>query len=340
VPSALVTGSLAYFGEHSAALLTIAFVFISATMFAVCLGIVGYWREKEFTSAPIRRSPPARAPQAQSQPDMRIREAFDHLAAGGRWADIISAPIWTEIRQAARDGRLLVWGRPESAHLNRPYKPVELIPPEHWRDYGFDHLRCYMGEEDYPARTEPDDDRQHPLNKGYADLWVNRTQVADLWPKPQAEGLRIEIGNGPPFDFYTSRLHTQTHLIRVGITNGITDRAVTNCEFILEEINDPSIRHCPALIKQNFIINGGATDYIPIADFDERIDTTRPAPNKPGQIRLHFPFIRKLSDGYSYLPAGSYKLTLKATSAETAPAIVKCCLSRWRMVYCPCIVSS
>jgi hypothetical protein len=28
-----------------------------------------------------------------------------------------------------------VWGRPESAALERPYKPSEAITPEHWRDY-------------------------------------------------------------------------------------------------------------------------------------------------------------------------------------------------------------
>jgi hypothetical protein len=139
--------------------------------------------------------------------------------------------------------------------------------------------------------------------------------------------LRIEIGDGAPFNTYVERLHTKTHLVRIAVVNGIQGKAVTNCQLRLEQITGPSSDRCPVAIKQNFIINGGATEYIPLAEFDERIDKSRPAPSKPGLIRLYFPLTRPLSKGISYLDAGSagsYELTLLATSAETPPARQRC----------------
>jgi len=261
-------------------------------------------------------------------PDMLLREAAEHLAATKASWDAASDEVWAELRQAARDGRITVWGRPESAHLERPYKPMEEIPPDHWRHYSFDFLRCMHGENETRCRTEPDDPKRYPLNKGYADLRVNTTQVRTSWiAKIPSNVLTIEISDGAPFNTYTKGLHTKTHLIRIGIVNGIYDRAVTNCQLRLEQITGPFSDQCPVTIKQNFTINGGAREYIPFVEFDERIDKDRPAPSKPGLIRLYFPLTRPLSNGISYLDAGSYELTLLATSAETPPARQKCRLA-------------
>jgi hypothetical protein len=258
-------------------------------------------------------------------PDMLVKEAAEHLAATDASWNAASDEVWTELRQAARDGRITVWGRPESAHLERPYKPMEEIRPGHWRHYAFDFLRCMHSEDEVRCRSEPDDPKRYPLNKGYADLRVNRTQIQTSWAaKIPSDALRIEIGDGAPFNTYVERLHTKTHLLRIGVVNGIQGKAVTNCQLRLERITGPSSDRCPVTIKQNFIINGGATEYIPLAEFDERINKSRPAPSKPGLIRLYFPLTRPLSNGISYLDAGSYELTLLATSAETPPARQRC----------------
>jgi hypothetical protein len=73
------------------------------------------------------------------------------------------------------------------------------------------------------------------------------------------------------------------------------------------------------------MLNPGVSEYIKIAEFDERINDERPAPSKPGLIRLHFP-INPLSDGNSYTDAGPYKLSLKLTAAESGAAKIRCCL--------------
>jgi hypothetical protein len=95
---------------------------------------------------------------------------------------------------------------------------------------------------------------------------------------------------------------------------------------VLEHISGSFSARCPVKRKPNFSINAGATEYLPVAAFDERIDKTRPPPSEPGSILLHFP-INPLSDGNSYLDAGSYELSLLATSAETGPDRARCRLS-------------
>lgn len=131
-----------------------------------------------------RRLRASRAITDRLIPDMSIAEAYNHLVATGRWK-VGSDELWDELRQKARHGWMQVWGRPESAALERPYKPSEAITPEHWRDYGFDVLRCLHGADERPCRSIPDDDRHHPISMGYAELRVSRDQVRRVWPIPQ-----------------------------------------------------------------------------------------------------------------------------------------------------------
>jgi hypothetical protein len=325
-PSVIVTAATAYYGEHSIAVLAATFVLTFSLALLSTLAFLGYRLERTERGHSALSSVPLHLPQADTpRYDMTIREAAMYVAASNPSWDAASDEVWAKLRQAAREGRITVWGRPESAHLERPYKPMEEIPSDHWRHYDFGFLRCMHSEDEARCRSEPDDPKRYPLNKGYADLRVNRTQVQTSWPaKIPSDVLRIEIGDGAPFNTYVNRLHTKTHLIRIGVVNGIQGKAVTNCQLRLEQITGPSSDRCPVTIKQNFIINGGASEYIPFVEFDERINKAAPAPSKPGLIRLHFPLTRPLSNGISYLDAGSYELTLLATSAETPPARQTC----------------
>jgi hypothetical protein len=137
------------------------------------------------------------------------------------------------------------------------------------------------------------------------------------------EAIRIELGEGMPFDKFKESLHTQNHLISVGVA---ARKTVTNCKLTLENITGPFTTRCPITIRSNFTINAGDTEYIPFAEFTERLDRSRPAPSKPGLIRVDFP-VNPLSDGKSYLDAGWYDLALLATAAETAPTRMKCRLA-------------
>jgi hypothetical protein len=100
------------------------------------------------------------------------------------------------------------------------------------------------------------------------------------------EAIKIGVGEGPPFDTFTQSLHTRNHLIKIAVT---TRKTATSCRVILEHITGPLSSRCPVIIRANFTINAGDTEYVPIAEFTERLDTSRPAPSTPGLIQVHFP---------------------------------------------------
>jgi hypothetical protein len=156
---------------------------LSLTLYGMCLIFI--WKILRISpDHHLSIHPTAAIPSTSltPQPNMTIKEAAEWVAesSGGIW-NPASDQVWSELRQAARDGRITVWGRPESAHLERPYKPREEISPDHWRHYAFDFLRCMHSEDKATCRSEPDDPRRYPLSKGYADLRVNTAQIKTLW---------------------------------------------------------------------------------------------------------------------------------------------------------------
>jgi hypothetical protein len=106
------------------------------------------------------------------------------------------------------------------------------------------------------------------------------------------EAIRLIVGEGAPFDKFTESLYTRNHLIQIAVT---ARRTATNCRVILEHITGPLSSRCPIIIRANFTINAGDTEYVSIAEFAERLNTFRPAPSEPGLIQVHFP-INPLSD--------------------------------------------
>jgi hypothetical protein len=137
------------------------------------------------------------------------------------------------------------------------------------------------------------------------------------------EEIRIIVGTGTPFDKFKESIYTRNHLIQIAVT---ARRTSTNCRVILEHITGSLSSHCPVIIRANFTINAGDTEYVPIAEFAERLNTSRPAPSDPGLIQVHFP-INPLSDGKSYMDVGAYELSVLATSAETAATRIRCRLA-------------
>lgn len=133
----------------------------------------------------------------------------------------------------------------------------------------------------------------------------------DLKTRLQESGvcvlLSLEIGESPKLDEYRNRAHLRTHIIRIGVTNMITWKEATNCEFILEHISGWLGAKCPVVIRDKFSLNPRRTEYIPIVQFEERINPAQPAPTKPGPIRVLFP-LNPNSEGNSYLEAGSYEI--------------------------------
>ena len=83
--------------------------------------------------------------------------------------------------KSQRRRRISVWlPRLAPAALELYTKPIEPIPPEHWREYHFDPLQCLMGDRDHPCRSEPDHPHKTPDGGRYVGLQMNRDQLGEF----------------------------------------------------------------------------------------------------------------------------------------------------------------
>lgn len=137
-------------------------------------------------------------PQETASPlrDMNMQAAFNYVK-DEHFCDIADddidrrSAIFDAFRQAARDGTLTIWGRPDSTHLaiNQWFKPLEKIPPEHWRLMGLEYTRYMFGDEKTVRQTTTDPDNPHRADNpaSYLDLMVSRAELVKLWPPKKSE---------------------------------------------------------------------------------------------------------------------------------------------------------
>lgn len=171
----------------------VAYVFLFVWLvIALAIFLTGYgvaaWRGRHGPShnragVPAVDPPTAQARYAEAQPqaaivgDLAIRQAIEDVVQ--RLNRNILA-VLADFRQSARDGALVVWGRPNGSQA----KPREKIPPEHWRDFDFNAIQCLYQDNPNRCHTMPDDANSMRHDERYSDLWVNKLQVDALWPTP------------------------------------------------------------------------------------------------------------------------------------------------------------
>jgi len=95
--------------------------------------------------------------------------------------------IFADLRQKARDGEIVVRGRPQRATpVSEMYKPREAIPPGHWRAMCFDIARYVFGDTEdliQVAATQADNDNDRRNPEPYIDLVVSRRTIERAWPR-------------------------------------------------------------------------------------------------------------------------------------------------------------
>ncbi len=113
-----------------------------------------------------------------------LKWAHDYLAEQVNVAPRGDPKIWDSLRAAARAGEIIIWGRPGVNGLSpdQYYKPPEAIPPGHWRDFGFDHMRCIFHDDERECGTEPDESNSLRHNEKYGDLRVSEGEIRARWP--------------------------------------------------------------------------------------------------------------------------------------------------------------
>jgi hypothetical protein len=227
--------------------------------------------------------------------------------------------IWDSLRQAARDGAITVWGRPDSTliHDGRFYKPIEAIPPEHWRDFGFDVLRCLFDEDDSNCKTEPDNSHGLGHDKAYVDLHVNATQVRATWPSAPTnqDSIELEITLRHEIAYYDGLIDINSNRIAPG-------RA-----FVAKISNNSK----KLLTKCQVRFGAGDSSYFVSPPFDLRIGEHRDVMvlllRKEGQVEHPLvPWYEEKNGKWGigeggWVPApGGYQITVLSDSA--APALL------------------
>lgn len=100
--------------------------------------------------------------------------------------------IFRDLRQKARDGKIIVRGRLQPlGFLAGAYKPREPIPSEHWGKMDFDPVRYIFAETtEFVTETQTEADHEHDRGNPdpYCDLVVSREAVEREWPRKEKGG--------------------------------------------------------------------------------------------------------------------------------------------------------
>lgn len=131
----------------------------------------------------------ASSPEARRRPGMPIWSAIEHVRAVIGDDDHQAAYLEArrQIRQAASDGRLRIWGRQQlpPSHMNDPHKPSDLssaIPADYWSDFRLAPQAASQIHEN-AAHTEPCDHLNKGLLNLYWDLRVDSAVIKKEWPR-------------------------------------------------------------------------------------------------------------------------------------------------------------
>jgi hypothetical protein len=137
----------------------------------------------------LARSEKRRREEDERCPEMPIWQAVEHVrrVIGDDDSSASYPDARSQIRQAALEGRLIVWGRHEipPEHLTAELKARSVwskIEPDYWHNYELNRL----------ATVDRFDDREHTWNEAfkqeignrYWSLRVRKKAVKRLWPEP------------------------------------------------------------------------------------------------------------------------------------------------------------
>ena len=152
-------------------------------------------------------------------------------------------------------------------------------------------------------------------------LWISRL----IRRRSQSRGIAVVLGSAPPFHTYKAGLHQRSHLIKIGLVNPSSSRALTNCQLCVESITGGFAHKCPIIIKAGFILNPGAHEYIYFAALNESgSEIAYVQGERKYGIRVYFPINPLPSDKSSWLDDQPYTLTLLATAAKSPPCRLIC----------------
>jgi hypothetical protein len=156
--------------------------------------LVALWNRRSASIPIIMPAAPGAESAAEPDQEINLQQAF-HLVCerlgitqrGGSTEDVDARlNVFRDLRQKARDGVVVIRGRAQPfGTLMGAHKPREAIPPEHWRDMGFDATRYIFGEGVEflsETATEPDHKGLKGNPGSYFDLTVSKAAIENAWP--------------------------------------------------------------------------------------------------------------------------------------------------------------
>ena len=239
----------------------------------------------------------------------------------GYWEQFYSF-VDIDIRQAAFDGKLPIWGRKVGNWVfGQTRIPVrERIPNDFWRSNWIDPLTFIYTDQ---QRIETAPDARNPSTEKWSDLWTSRAALDHNWPTQQARGpLLLEIGEGGGF-FQTGRagnsLQTHTRTLKIRIANTDPNRSLNECKLQIMDI-EPQEYEGPWILKEGFSLAAGDHEFIPLATYKEP-DDIKKSPYGGS-------FFEILTKANRPLPPSnrSHVLTLRATALGSPFCELKCTL--------------
>lgn len=115
--------------------------------------------------------------------DLCIRDTFEYLNVRSKWGnnrDELDA--FRELRQAAMDGDVWIWGRLYSGN-DGGSRPLDRIQREYWRDHGLREEVITVDRDEDRGINMTQADQFTPRRELFGDLHLNDAQVRRRWPR-------------------------------------------------------------------------------------------------------------------------------------------------------------
>lgn len=235
----------------------------------------------------------------------------------GYWEQFHSF-VETDVRQAAFDGKLPIWGRKVGNWvIEQTQRPVrEQIPRDFWKHNWIEVLDfLHHDPEKFTTAADP----LYTEKVKWRDLWTNRDAVERAWPAVNQGPLRLELGEAGEF-FETKRAHslyTHTRILKVRISNSDPHKSLFECKIHVTDIT-PHEYDGPWLLKEGFSLAAGDHEFVPLASYQE-----------PDNIKISpygDTFMEILVTKNRPKPSSSMQhvLTIRATALDSPFCEIKC----------------
>jgi hypothetical protein len=224
----------------------------------------------------------------------------------------------TEVRQAALDSKLPIWGRRAGNWFLEQTAPplLERISSEFWRNNWIDEVDFLHHDPDkLTTKALPPNEEKEK----WRDLRTQRAAIECLWPPLNQGPLRIEVGETGEF-FETGRasnIYTHTRILKLRISNSESSRSLSGCKIHVLSIL-PHEYDGPWLLKDGFTIAAGDHEFVPLVSFTE---ARNPQISPYGDT-----FVEILSTKNRPKPSSSetHVLTLRATTLDGPFCEMRC----------------